>query len=72
MHHCAIIVFWSDEDGAWTADIPAPKLCSPFRDTPQKAVAQVQVTMEAWPASARQSGHPVPVPRFQPRPQAAE
>jgi predicted RNase H-like HicB family nuclease len=72
MSHYAIIVFWSEEDGAWVADIPDLKSCSALGDTPEEAVAEVQIAMEAWLASARQAGHPIPPPRFQPRHEVAE
>ena len=47
----AIIVFWSDEDGAWVADVPDLKSCSAFGDTPEDAVAEVRLAMEAWLAA---------------------
>jgi hypothetical protein len=39
----ALIVFWSDEDGSWVADVPDLKSCSAFGDTPEEAVAEVRV-----------------------------
>jgi predicted RNase H-like HicB family nuclease len=68
----AIIVFWSDEDAAWIADVPDLKSCSAFGATPEEAVAEVSVAMEAWLAAARAAGHPLPAPRFQPQHEAAE
>jgi predicted RNase H-like HicB family nuclease len=70
--HYAIIVFWSDEDGAWVADVPDLKSCSAFADTPEEAVAEVRVAMEAWLAAARDAGHAIPEARYQPQHAAAE
>ena len=70
--HYAIIVFWSDEDAAWVADVPDLKSCSAFGDTPEEAVAEVRIAMEAWLAAARSAGHPIPKPRYQPQHAAAE
>jgi predicted RNase H-like HicB family nuclease len=70
--HYAIIVFWSDEDGAWVADVPDLKSCSAFGDTPEEAVAEVRVAMEAWLGAARDAGHPIPKPRYQPQHELAE
>lgn len=67
MTHYAIIVFWSDEDGAWVADVPDLKSCSAFGATPEEAVAEVGVAMEAWLAAARHAGHPIPEVRYQPQ-----
>lgn len=72
MPHYAIIVFWSDEDGAWVADVPDLKSCSAFGDTPEEAVAEVRVAMRAWLAAARNAGHPIPKARYQPQHEAAE
>jgi predicted RNase H-like HicB family nuclease len=72
MNRYAIIVFWSEEDGAWVADIPDLESCSAFGGTPEEAVAEVQVAMEAWLAAARDAGLAIPVPRFQPQHEAAE
>jgi predicted RNase H-like HicB family nuclease len=70
--HYAIIVFWSEEDGAWVADVPDLKSCSAFGATPEEAVAAVSVAMQAWLAAARDAGHPIPQPRCQPQHEAAE
>ena len=72
MNHYAIIVFWSDEDRAWVADVPDLKPCSAFGNTPEEAVAEVRIAMEAWLAAARDAGLEIPKPRFQPHHEAAE
>jgi predicted RNase H-like HicB family nuclease len=72
MQHYAINVFWSDEDGVWIADVPDLKSCSAFGETPEQALAEVRVAMEAWLAAARDAGLPVPAPRYQPQHQPAE
>jgi predicted RNase H-like HicB family nuclease len=70
--HYAIIVFWSEEDGGWVADVPDLKSCSAFGDTPEEAVAEVRVAMQAWLAAAREAGHPIPEVRYRPHVAAAE
>ncbi len=72
MPHYAIIVFWSDEDRAWVADVPDLKSCSAFGATPEEAMAEVRVAMEAWLAADRDAGHPIPEARYQPQYGAAE
>jgi predicted RNase H-like HicB family nuclease len=72
VNHYAIIVFWSDEDRAWVADVPDLKPCSAFGNTPEEAVAEVRIAMEAWLAAARDAGLEIPKPRFQPHHEAAE
>jgi predicted RNase H-like HicB family nuclease len=68
----AIIVFWSDEDGAWVADVPDLKSCPAFGDTREEAVAEVSIAIDAWLAAARDAGLEIPKPRFQPHHEAAE
>ena len=72
MNHYAIVVFWSDEDESWVADVPDLKSCSAFGSTPEEALAEVRVAAEAWLAAAHDAGHPIPEARYQPRHVAAE
>jgi predicted RNase H-like HicB family nuclease len=71
MQHYAINVFWSDDDGAWVANVPDLKSCAAFGETPEQAVAEVRVAMEAWIAAANDAGLPIPAPRYQPEQEAA-
>jgi predicted RNase H-like HicB family nuclease len=68
----AIVVFWSEEDRAWIADVPDLKSCTAFGDTPEEAFAEVRVAMDAWLAAAREAGMEIPEPHFQPHHEAAE
>ncbi len=61
-----INLFWSDEDGCWMADIPDLKYCSACGDTPEEAVREVRIAMEAWIEAAREAGEAVPEPRYRP------
>lgn len=61
-----INTFYSEEDEAYVADVPDLVYCSAFGDTPEEALAELQVAKEAWVAAARESGKPVPVPRYRP------
>jgi predicted RNase H-like HicB family nuclease len=72
MNRYAIIVFWSEEDGSWIADVPDLKSCSAFGTTPEEALAQVRVAMDTWLAVARDAGLEIPKPHFQPHHEAAE
>jgi predicted RNase H-like HicB family nuclease len=56
----AIIVFWSEDDRAWVADVPDLKSCAAFGSTPEEAFAQIRIAMEAWLAAARDAGLEIP------------
>jgi predicted RNase H-like HicB family nuclease len=61
-----INLFWSAEDGCWVADVPDLRFCSAFGDSPEAAVREVQLAVQAWLASAREHGDPFPEPPLQP------
>ena len=57
-----IEVFWSDEDQIWIANIPDLPHSTGHGTTPQAAVEEVEVAVEAWMDAARTDGRQVPVP----------
>lgn len=61
-----IDLFWYDPDGCWIANIPDLRTCSAHGDTPEEALAEVQVAMEEWLEVARDMGLPIPEPLYHP------
>jgi len=61
-----INIFYSEEDRGYIADIPDLSACSAFGETPEEALAEVERAKEAWLAAARETGKPVPSPRYRP------
>ena len=61
-----INIFFSEEDGGYIADIPDLDSCSAFGTTPEEALAEVGRAKAAWLEAARESGKPVPPPRYRP------
>ncbi len=61
-----INVFYSSEDEGYIADIPDLFPCSAFGETPTEAVQEVLIAKEAWIATARDNGYPIPEPRYRP------
>jgi predicted RNase H-like HicB family nuclease len=61
-----INVFYSEEDKCYVADIPDLKSCSAFGDTPEEALREVLIAKQLWLESVRESGKPVPEPRYRP------
>jgi len=59
-------VFWHAPDQCWVADVPDLKPCSAFGDTPQEAMAEIQVAIQGWIAVAQERGFPIPEPRCRP------
>lgn len=61
-----INMFWSTEDECWVADIPDLKFCSAHGDSPEEALREVITAKQAWLASRREHGDPIPAPRYRP------
>ncbi|MGD9518093.1 MAG: type II toxin-antitoxin system HicB family antitoxin [Armatimonadota bacterium] len=61
-----INIFYSEEDGGYIADIPDLEHCSAFGETPEEALAEVEKAKAAWLESARETGRPIPPPRYRP------
>lgn len=66
MNDYHINIFYSQEDAGYIADIPDLAACAAFGKSPQDALAAVQEAREAWLASARELGKPIPEPRYRP------
>ena len=61
-----IVIFWSDEDEAYIADVPDLKYCSAHGPTPEAALREVRIAMAAWLDVAREGGKPIPLPTSRP------
>lgn len=58
-----IIIYWSDEDGAFVAEVPELPGCMADGKTYQEAVANVEVIVKEWVQTAKELGRPIPQPR---------
>jgi predicted RNase H-like HicB family nuclease len=59
----AVIISWSEEDGAFIAEVPEVPGCAADGATPHDAPAAAQVVAHEWIETARALGRPVPQPR---------
>jgi predicted RNase H-like HicB family nuclease len=58
-----IIIFWSDEDNAFIAEIPELPGCMAHGDSHEAALANIRSAMELWIESAKEFGDKVPEPK---------
>jgi len=58
-----IILFWSNEDGAYIAEIPELPGCMADGETAQQALANVEIIAEEWIETARELGREIPTPK---------
>jgi predicted RNase H-like HicB family nuclease len=58
-----MILYWSQEDQAFIAEVPELPGCAADGATYQEAVANAEVVIQEWIATAQELGRPVPAPR---------
>ena len=58
-----IILFWSDEDQAYVAEVPELPGCAADGATYQEALRNAQLVIREWIETALELGRPIPEPR---------
>lgn len=58
-----LIIYWSEEDEAFIAEVPELPGCAADGATYDEAVANVQVVIQEWIEAATELGRPIPEPR---------
>jgi len=58
-----IIIYWSDEDQAFIAEVPELSGCMADGKTYQEAIANAEVVMREWIETAIGLGRTVPEPK---------
>ena len=58
-----IIIFWSEEDDAYVAEVPELSGCMADGKTYQEAVANAEQIIQQWIETAKELGRPIPKPK---------
>ena len=58
-----VIIYWSADDEAFIAEVPELPGCAADGQTPQEALANVELVAREWITTARELGREIPVPR---------
>ncbi|MBE9127423.1 MULTISPECIES: type II toxin-antitoxin system HicB family antitoxin [unclassified Coleofasciculus] len=58
-----IILYWSEEDKAFIAEVPELPGCAADGETYQEALQNVEVIMQEWIETAEELGRPIPEPK---------
>ena len=61
-----MLLFYSEADGGYIADIPDLECCSAFGKTPEEALSQVEIAKTAWLQAAKAERKRIPPPRYRP------
>ncbi|WP_026733267.1 type II toxin-antitoxin system HicB family antitoxin [Fischerella sp. PCC 9605] len=58
-----IILYWSEEDQAFIAEVPELPGCAADGETYQEALHNVEIIMQEWIETAQELGRSIPEPR---------
>ena len=58
-----IIIYWSDEDQAFVADVPELPGCMAHGDTYESALANIRSAMDQWISTAKEFDDAIPTPK---------
>lgn len=63
MNKYEVIIYWSDEDAAFVAEVPELPGCAAHGATQEAALANAKEAIALWLDTAREFGDPVPKPK---------
>ena len=63
MYKYETIIYWSNEDQAFIADVPELPGCMAHGPTPNEALANAQEAIALWLDTASEFGDPIPEPK---------
>ena len=58
-----VIIYWSEEDEAFIAEVPELPGCAADGASYQEALANVEVIIQEWIETAQELGRPIPEPK---------
>ena len=58
-----IIIYWSEEDRAFIAEVPELPGCAADGATYKEALTNVEVIIQKWIETAKELGRPIPQPK---------
>lgn len=58
-----ILIYWSNDDKAFVAEVPELQGCMAHGNTHEAALASVKEAMQLWIDTAKGAGEPIPVPK---------
>lgn len=62
-HRYEVILYWSEEDGTFVAEVPELPGCAADGQTQREALENVGVVVREWIETAKELGRPIPEPR---------
>ena len=63
MYKYEIIIYWSEEDNSYIAEVPELSGCMADGKSYQEVLANVETVISEWIETAQMIGKPIPVPK---------
>ena len=63
MYKYEIIIYWSNEDNAFIAEVPELPGCMAHGETPEKALKNAKESIQLWIDTAKEFGDIIPEPK---------
>ncbi len=63
MYKYEIIIYWSNEDNAFIAEVPELPGCMAHGETPEKALKNAKEAIQLWIDTAKEFGDKIPEPK---------
>jgi len=63
MNKYEVIIYWSNEDAAFIAEVPELPGCAAHGSTQEAALSSAQEATRVWIETANESGDPIPEPK---------
>ena len=63
MNKYEIILYWSNEDNSYIAEVPELPGCMAHGETQEIALKQINQAIELWLDTAKEFGDPIPEPK---------
>ena len=63
MNKYEVIIYWSQEDGAYVAEVPELAGCAAHGPSQQEALRNAQDAIDLWLETAQEFGDPIPEPK---------
>ena len=63
MNKYEIIIFWSEDDGSFIAEVPELPGCMADGKTYHEALSNTEVIIQEWIETAKELGRPIPKPK---------
>ena len=63
MYKYEVIIYWSNEDNAFIAEVPELPGCMAHGETPEKALKNAKEAIQLWIDTAKEFGDEIPEPK---------